>query len=220
VFALGHSWGSVVGLDLAHKHPDLLYAYVGMGQIISGMSNESVGYDLTLKLAREKGDATAIKELESIAPYPETDGSVPLEKLNLERKWSVAYGGLTWGRADLDFYFHLARFSPDYSWSQVKDIDKGSQLSLGRLYPDLMRFDMSKVTKFTTPIIMFEGRHDLTTPSQVTADWMTRVQAPSKKLIWFENSAHMMEVEEPGKVLVHLVQDVRPIATAAGDGKP
>jgi hypothetical protein len=30
----------------------------------------------------------------------------------------------------------------------------------------------------------------------------------------------MMAVEEPGKVLVHLVQDVRPIAVAAGDGKP
>ena len=220
VLVLGHSWGSVVGLDLAHKHPELLHAYIGMGQIISGQENERRGYDLTLKLAREKGDAQAIQELESIAPYPETNGSVPLAKLNLERKWSVAYGGLTYGRADLDFYFHLARFSPDYSWSQVKDIDRGSELSLGRLYPDLMNFDMSKVTSFKTPIIMFEGRHDLTTPSQVTAEWMTRVQAPAKKLVWFENSAHMMAVEEPGKVLVHLVEDVRPLAAAAGDGAP
>jgi hypothetical protein len=32
-------------------------------------------------------------------------------------------------------------------------------------------------------------------------------------LVWFENSAHMMHVEEPGKMLVHLVNDVLPLAT-------
>lgn len=219
VFALGHSWGSVVGLNLAHKHPELLHAYVGMGQIISGIENEKVGYEETLELARKKGDATAIKELESIAPYPD-NGKAPLDKLNLERKWSVAYGGLTWGRPDLDFYYHLARFSPDYSWSEVKDIDKGSELSLGRLFPEVMRFDFSKVTDFKTPIIMFEGRHDLTTPSDYVAAWLDRVHAPLTRKVWFENSAHMMAVEEPGRVLVHLVQDVRPIAVKAGDGRP
>ena len=30
--------------------------------------------------------------------------------------------------------------------------------------------------------------------------------------IWFENSAHMTMVEEPGRMLVHLVEDVRPLA--------
>jgi alpha-beta hydrolase superfamily lysophospholipase len=84
----------------------------------------------------------------------------------------------------------------------------------------MMRFDFSRVTQFRTPIILFEGRHDLTTPSQVTADWRAHVRAPAKKLVWFENSAHKMSVEEPGRVLVHLVQDVRPIALAAGDGPP
>ena len=36
----------------------------------------------------------------------------------------------------------------------------------------------------------------------------------------FERSAHMMEIEEPGKFLVHLVSDVRPIAERAGDAPP
>ena len=41
---------------------------------------------------------------------------------------------------------------------------------------------------------------------------MDRVHAPAKKIVWFENSAHMMMVEEPGRMLVHLVEDVRPLA--------
>jgi hypothetical protein len=46
----------------------------------------------------------------------------------------------------------------------------------------------------------------------VTADWFAPVHAPEKNLIWFENPAHMMQIEEPGRVLMHLVEDVRPLA--------
>jgi proline iminopeptidase len=215
VFVIGHSWGSLVGLTLAHQHPEWLYAYIGMGQVISGKDNERVGYDLTLKLAEAQKNTAAINELKSIAPYPETDGSVPAPKIMLERKWSVSFGGLTYGRKGLDFYSDLAELSPDYSLQDVAAVDKGSELSLPRLLPDLLNFNFTAVTRYECPIFMFEGRYDLTTPSQVTAEWFKRVQAPKKGFVWFENSAHMIEVEEPGRVLVHLVEDVRPLAGKA-----
>lgn len=212
VFVMGHSWGSLVGLSLAQKHPEWLYAYVGMGQVINAVEGERIGYEETLKIAEQRGDAQAIKDLKSIAPYPEKDGSIPLDKINLERKWSVHYGGLTQGREDLDFYYNMGKLSPDYTPEDLAAIDKGSALSLGPLLPYLMSFNFSRTTEFKTPIVMFEGRYDITTPSTVVADWMAKVKAPAKKLVWFEKSAHMMAVEEPGRVLVHLVQDVRPLA--------
>ena len=73
-------------------------------------------------------------------------------------------------------------------------------------------FNYSNVVKFDCPILLFEGRHDDTTPAEIAADWLARVQAPGKKLVWFEDSAHMVMVEEPGRFLVHLVQDARPYA--------
>jgi proline iminopeptidase len=212
IFVLGHSWGSLVGLTLAHEHPEWLHAYIGMGQVISGKQNERVGYQLTLQLAEKQKNAAAVDELKSIAPYPELDGSVPVAKIMLERKWSVSFGGLTYGRKGLDFYSDLAELSPDYSLADVAAVDKGSELSLPRLLPELLNFDFTGVTRYRCPIFMFEGRHDLTTPSQVTAAWFEHVQAPKKGFVWFENSAHMIEVEEPGRVLLHLVEDVRPLA--------
>jgi pimeloyl-ACP methyl ester carboxylesterase len=212
VFVLGHSWGSMVGVTLAQQHPELLYAYIGMGQVISSQENERVGYQLTLKLAEAQNNTAAIKELKSIAPYPGEDGSQLLEKIGLERKWSVSFGGLTYGRNSLDFYSDLALLSPDYSLEDVAAVDKGAELSLPHLLPDLRAFDFTHVVQFKCPIFMFEGRYDSTTPSQITADWFKQVQAPKKGFVWFENSAHMIEVEEPGRVLVHLVQDVRPLA--------
>ena len=212
IFVLGHSWGSLVGVSLAHSHPEWLYAYVGTGQMINGKENERVGYANTLRAAEAAGNLSAIAELKAIAPYPETDGSVPLEKLGKERHWSVALGGLTYQRSTYDYYENLFRLSPEYTEQDVTAIDKGSALSLGALIPAILNFNYSDTVRFQCPIILFEGRRDDTTPAEIAAQWFKRVQAPDKKLVWFENSAHMAMVEEPGRFLVHLVQDVRPLA--------
>ena len=217
IFVLGHSWGSLIGLTLAHVHPEWLFAYIGTGQMINGHDNERVGYASTLRAAEAAGNQPAIAELKSIAPYPEPDGSLPLEKIDKERKWSVLLGGLTYRRSTYGYYEHLFQLSPEYTEQDVAAIDKGSALSLGPLLPVMASFNYSNVIKFDCPILLFEGRHDDTTPAQIAADWLARVRAPGKKLVWFENSAHMAMVEEPGRFLVHLVRDARPYAGQAYD---
>lgn len=220
VIVLGHSWGSIVGANLAHRHPELMYAYVGMGQVVGGVANETENYRQTLEQARARHNDEAVKELEALAPYPNTDGTLPLAKVGTDRKWSMAFGALAYNRTGYDYYENLAKLSPDYSWQDVKDLDAGSAFTLPKLLPEMMKFDFTRTTDFQVPIILFEGRHDFTTPSNVAEEWLSRVKAPKTKLVWFDNSSHMMLVEEPGKMLLHLVQDVRPIAVAAGDGAP
>ena len=78
-------------------------------------------------------------------------------------------------------------------------------------------FNYTNVVKFDCPILLFQGRHDDTTPAEIAADWLARVQAPGKKLIWFEDSAHMVMVGRPSRLLVHLVQDARPYAAQTRD---
>jgi len=213
IFVLGHSWGSLLGITLAHNHPEWLYAYIGIGQMIDSQASERDSYETTLKAARAAHDAQAIKELESIAPYP--GGAVPLDKIDIERKWSVKYGGLSWNRDSYAYYYRASELSPDYTDADLEAIDKGSLLSLTHLLPTFSTFDYSHVTDFKCPIIIFNGRHDETVSAKVTADWFDHVEAPAKKLVWFEHSAHMMQIEEPGKVLVHLVQDALPLAEAS-----
>ena len=210
IFVLGHSWGSLLGIMLAHNHPEWLYAYIGMGQMIDTQASERDSYEAALAAAKAAHNDAAVKELEGIAPYPTAPLSV--DKINIERKWSVIYGGLSWGRDSYDYYYNTSELSPDYTDDDLKAIGKGSLLSLTALLPTFSVFDYSKVTDFGCPIIIFNGRHDETVSAKVTADWFAHVHAPVKKLIWFENSAHMMQIEEPGKVLVHLVEDVRPLA--------
>lgn len=220
IFALGHSWGSILGLKLAERRPDCLYAYIGIGQIIDMREGERIDYDWVLNTARKAGDGQAVKELEGIAPYPEPNGTLPLEKINVERKWSVHYGGLTHGRHRYDYWENAEKLSPDYSDADFKAIDAGSAFSLPKLLPDMAVTDFSNLTRLRCPLLIFAGRYDYTTPSEPVRRWFERIEAPSKRWVWFENSAHMMYAEEPGRVLMHLVQDALPFATAARDLSP
>ena len=215
IFALGHSWGTILGLNLAARRPDWLYAYIGVGQIINMREAERICYDWVLNTARKAGDADAVKELEAIAPYPESNGALPLEKINVERKWSVHYGGLTYGRQSYDFWENAEKISPDYSETDFKTIDAGSAFSLPKLLPEMAATDFTKLMRVGCPVLIFAGRHDYTTPSEPVRRWLARLEAPSKRWVWFENSAHMIWAEEPGRVLVDLVQFALPFAAAS-----
>lgn len=220
IFVMGHSWGTVVGMKLAQRRPDWLYAYVGVGQIINMRQGEAIGYDWVLSQARKGGDARAVNELTAIAPYPEADGAIPVGKIGIERVWSVHYGGLTHGRSSYDFWENAEKLSPDYSPADFKAIDQGSAFSIPKLLPDLAATDFSDVRRLRCAVIIFAGRYDYTTPTEPVKRWFDRLSAPEKRFVWFENSAHMMFAEEPGRVLVHLVEDARPLAVAAGDAAP
>jgi pimeloyl-ACP methyl ester carboxylesterase len=215
IFVMGHSWGSLIGMRLAQQIPDQLYAYIGVGQIIDMRRSEKLSYDWVLAEAKRDHNAKAIAELEAIAPYPEADGVLPLDKINIERKWSVHYGGLSYGHDSYAYLSDAQALSPDYSAADVAAIDAGSALSLPRLLPAMARADFMAVDHLDCPVILFEGRHDYTTVSTVADGWFRRLQAPDKHFVWFENSAHMMFEEEPGKVLVSLVRYALPLAEGA-----
>jgi pimeloyl-ACP methyl ester carboxylesterase len=80
--------------------------------------------------------------------------------------------------------------------------------------------DFTNLVHVQCPVILFESRFDVTTPSVLAERWFARLSAPSKRFVWFENAAHMIHAEEPGRVLVHLVLDARPFAERAGDVPP
>lgn len=210
VVLLGHSWGSAVGLSAAFARPDLLHAYVGVGQIIDARENERRGYAWTLAEARRRGDADAVRELEALRPYP-ADGPLSLEKVDVERRWNVRYGGLAWGRSDADFYFQAARLSPLYGPADRRAWNAGSALSMSRLWPALADLSFQDQRSLATPTFMFLGRNDWTTPSSVAAEWLDRLQAPAKAVAWFEHSAHLPFIEEPGRFFAALLQHVMPL---------
>ena len=223
IFVLGHSYGSFLGLQVAQRHPEWFYAYIGVCQSINGPENERRGWRFAIDAARRAGNAEALRELEAIAPYAAPGQTVPVKDLYIQRKWVGSYGGVMAYRTDNSADSDLVQLSPDYSEQEISHIWDGNKFATPYLLPDLVSTDLSKISKLTVPLILFEGRHDMNVNSDVATAWFDKVRAPEKHLVWFEHSGHMPMTEEPGKFLISLVRFARPIAERARDtprGKP
>jgi len=220
IFVLGHSWGSYLGLELAQRRPQWLHAYIGVGQISNAPESERRGWAWTLQQARQDGNTEAVAELESLAPYAQGNTPVPLEQLFKQRKWLNHYGGMVYNRKGGDAEAAALSLAPEYSDAEVAGVWKGNDFSMEHLLSEVLTLDMSQAREFKVPVFLFLGRHDYNVSSEVAAEWFTSVRAPEKQLVWFEQSAHEVMNEEPGKTLVTLVEVVRPIAEKAGDVAP
>ena len=208
---LGHSWGTIIGMQAALERPDLFHAYVGIGQVINARENERLSFRYGLEQARREGNEDAIAELESIAPYP-GDEPITRERVLIARKWPQHYGGLNAYRdAEQDYYYGASLLSPAYDCADRKAFFEGSVFTLDRILDELLEVDLTGVEEFPIPVVMFLGRHDYTTPTEPVAAWLEQVTAPYKQAVWFEHSAHMIPWEEPGKMLVSLLEYVRPL---------
>ncbi|CAA9286857.1 MAG: Proline iminopeptidase [uncultured Cytophagales bacterium] len=211
VILMAHSWGTIVAMKAVLKRPDLFYAYVGMGQIINTRDNERLSFNYGVQRAARLRHDTALKELQSIAPYP-GDKPITRERIIIARKWPQYFGGLTAYRNNSAYFFNAPLLSPEYAEKETDAIDLGSLFTLGRILPEFLNVNFTGIKSFPVPVFMFMGRHDYTTPNQPTEEWLKNVKAPIKKGIWFEHSAHLIFLEEPGKMLVTLINEVRPLA--------
>lgn len=218
IFLLGHSFGSVLGVRLAQRHPQWFYAYIGVGQIVNMRHSEAIGYAFALREARAHRNQEAVAELRSIAPYP--GKALTVAKVGIERKWSDHYGGLAYGRTSFAYDSDAETISPAYSDADIHALDAGSLFSIRHLFGPLINVDFDRVTSFGCPIILFVGRHDYSVSHQLTAQWFRTIHAPYKKLVWFDRASHMIMQDEPGRFLMHLVNDARPFAARVGDVEP
>jgi pimeloyl-ACP methyl ester carboxylesterase len=209
VLLMGHSWGSIVGLSVAVKRPDLLYAYVGVGQGIDFREGEKTGMAWTRAKALAAGDGEAVAAIDRLAPYPQ--GEFTIAKADGWRKYAIPYGSLMYNKPDLNLYFQTPRLSPEYSEADRKAWGLGSAFSVTTLWPRLADVSFTKIRTMDVPLVFLLGRHDYTVPSPVAAEWFDRVEAPSKSLVWLEHSAHMPMVEEPGHFFAALLRDVLPL---------
>jgi proline iminopeptidase len=47
------------------------------------------------------------------------------------------------------------------------------------------------------PVYVMQGRHELSARTGPALEWFDRLQAPIKRMFWFEASGHNADAEEP-----------------------
>ena len=199
VAMVGHSWGSIIGVLAAARRPDLLFAYVGEGQFVDGDRNEEGSYRFCLEEAKRRGDKKALAALEKGAPV---DGVYPDNKsMMTQRDCLSRYGGaIHGGKQGLvkGLLMPLLK-TKEYSLADIVKYAQGATYLTDVMWPDVVGQRLSAIKSLDVPVIITQGRHDYNTPSAIAKEWFDALSAPAKKWVWFENSAHSPDVEEPEK---------------------
>lgn len=220
IFVVGHSWGSVLGLWLAHEHPDLLYAYVGVGQVVNMQQNAGVMYQDDLQEARNRQNQVALTQLESIAPFPAPE--MDFRKNNIVNGWSARLLGPPESNTEFTNVKRILTSvvsAPEYSLVDDFGFVHGQMFSINILIPQLFKANLTQPgSEFRVPIFFFEGRKDPFCRPSLVWDYSQAIQAPQKEFIWFDNSGHFPFYEEQQKFTDELFQRVLPLAADRQSG--
>ena len=199
IYIMGNSWGSVIGIQVVQQYPKLYYAYIGIGQVVNMKENERLSYDYTLQQAILRNDKKAEIQLKDIGTdyFNRPDW---FKCLLLQRKYLVKYGGAIYGHSNYRCLEKHFLSSPEYSLMDIINRVRGSKQSLKMLWLKLLKVNLFETaTQFDIPIYFIEGRHDYNAPFSIANQYYESIKAPTKELIWFENSAHFPQWEEPQK---------------------
>jgi proline iminopeptidase len=207
VALLGHSWGTILGTYYAQAHPEKVSAYVGVAQVASFAEGERASLAWALRQAEARGNARAAAQLRAMSPAPRSVA----EELRLGR-WVERFGGTLRGGLSTGKLIWAALRTDEAGLVDLVKFGKGNRFSLGALRPEYSRVDLRQVRCFEVPVIFMLGRHDWHVPAVLATEYFAAINAPSKRLIWFEQSAHNPPFEEPRAFVAAMLQYVRPAA--------
>jgi pimeloyl-ACP methyl ester carboxylesterase len=210
----GFSFGATFAAQAAVRRPDLVAALVATAMDIDVPAAENHTYDFVLRTAHEHGNRRAIRQLEKIGPPPHQD----VKQFSTRARWAMNFGGVTVGKN----YAGITRTllgslvrSGDYSIADIARTLRGITSTQAALLPELATTDLvSTIPSLDVPIAIAQGRLDQVAPGAVSQRFYDSLKAPSKQLVWFENSAHTPQFDEPGNFR-RLLLDVKATHLAA-----
>jgi pimeloyl-ACP methyl ester carboxylesterase len=89
----------------------------------------------------------------------------------------------------------------------VRNVVRGSTFSQRHMKYDAMSGPLIQAaTLLQIPVYFFTGRYDYTDPFELTEQYFEKLQAPVKKIVWFEDSAHFPFLEESDKFSDEMVK--------------
>jgi len=187
VILLGHSWGSLLGVTMIRKRPDLFSAYVGTGQVVSFARATKAQYGDLVRRAGAEGNQDALLKLHDIGPPPYEMGPKFFEL----QAWNDRY----LPRADAD-YLHtmvdMVRAAPKSTPQETQSWIDGRQFSMRLLSGAVLAADLPAAEGYEMPVPFFiiQGSEDRITPTALVEDYFQHIQAPRKAMALISGAGH------------------------------
>ena len=185
IILVGHSFGTHLGSIISSERPDLIKAYISIGQVVDNERAIVLQEEFIRDEANKRNREDIILALDQpIKP----DFESWLFEFGGELKKSKSFFPLIWSGMQ----------AQEYTLSEAMAVGKGSSFSSANMkYNVLSESIFSEITEYEVPVYFFIGKFDYATPHQLVAEYYESIKAPKKEITYFENSAHFPFFEEP-----------------------
>jgi pimeloyl-ACP methyl ester carboxylesterase len=173
-------------------------------QVGDSAAAESASYTFALAEAERLNNRKAADKLRAIGPPP-----YPVSSLFRERFWVNRLQGQATARAAWDLGRLFLR-GPELSLLDLPNLARGASGSLSmQCWPNVERESHQARTRVADAGVFFLGRHDRWVPPETSVAYFTMLTAPSKMLVWFDESGHEPFVDEADKFNASMADLVR-----------
>jgi len=209
VYLMGISWGSILGAYTARDHPELLHAFIGIGQPVNMERAVQIAHQAALDEATARNNQEAIDSLSVMQIDP-----VDWNELGELSYWLELFG---FGDLhDLSLYpvvIDSMRAAPEYTTQNLANDDAWRAMyDRSPLLSDetwLYTLDLfNQLPRLEVPVYFMAGRYDYKTPSSLVAEYENALQAPAKEVYFFERSAHMPLIEQRAAFQTAMIEGV------------
>jgi pimeloyl-ACP methyl ester carboxylesterase len=109
-------------------------------------------------------------------------------------------------------FLRIVLGGPEASIFDLPRILRGMQFSQRTMWAEVSSLDLTTAAPaLQMPVFFFLGRHDHVIAAETSAAYFEGLAAPSKRLVWFEESAHEPPFEEPFKFNQAIVELLKPV---------
>jgi pimeloyl-ACP methyl ester carboxylesterase len=214
VTIFGHSWGSALGVLYAARFPEKVAAYVGGAQIGDAAAGEAASYAIALAEAQRLNNRKALEQLRAIGPPPYNSArDVFTERTWLQRLEGQLSPSALWKTA------RLVLGAPESSLFDLPNVVRGFRFTIDAMWDEVSRLNLIALAPaLRMPVFFLLGRKDHWVPPETSLAYFDALSAPSKELVWFEESGHELFVDEPARFNAAMVELVRPVVGEASGG--
>ena len=209
---MGHSWGTVIGSQLAYRYPELLYGYIGWGQVANMIKNDRVSFAHVREEALTRNDKKTLKKINNWKGYPNSDS--PREEMlkNLfgltTIKYGYGYSSVKYPSVAKEYRHHLksAKRNPDYPNGAIPYMSNARPY-LDIMFGDLMKFDLLEYCPvFKVPVLFVFGDNDWQTPYVVTKEYLEKIEASRKAFDLIKDAGHSTALDQPEEFAKYLTE--------------
>lgn len=200
IIILGHSWGSVLGMEYVKHHQDKVSAYIGCGQVVDFREGEMAAYEHLLRVIMEQEDAEGLEKLKECEGYPDNLMDVKpedrMEMIMRFRNLQIKYKDAGFREGD-EVTEKMLLESPTFGEEDLEILKNYLYVNSHLIGNALTVYSTKADKKFSIPIYFVQGRNDYQTTSSCVEDYCNSLDVPDKKFYWVENTGHLLYLEEP-----------------------